>query len=255
MANLDHLSYSSISSYLLCGHAWRLRYVDKTPSPTATTLVFGSAVHGAIESYLRSGGDLQEHWRAAWAQQCERDQQVDWGAESPEALADEGARILAAKKVQQGLAAVASNFDATGGVIEQRIELHVPSVAVPIVGYIDVITRDGVPGDFKTAARMWSDGKAEDDLQSLFYLAALNQAGATVPDWSFRHYVISKTQYPDMKTFEVQHSPSEIMWLFQLIQAAWRGIEAGVYPMNPSTWKCSAKYCEYWDMCRGRYYR
>jgi hypothetical protein len=38
-----------------------------------------------------------------------------------------------------------------------------------------------------------------------------------------------------------------------MIQAAWRGIEAGVYPMNPSTWKCSPKYCEYWPLCRGRY--
>lgn len=252
MAELEHLSYSSISSYLLCGHAWRLRYIDKISAPVSTALVFGSAVHGAIEGYLRNGGSLQEHWAAAWSTQLERGQQVDWGVETPESLAEEGARILAAKKVQDGLAEIAANFAASGS-IERRVEMRVPGVEAPIIGYIDIITRDGVPGDFKTAARMWSDSRAEDDLQSLFYLAALNQAGEAVPDWTFRHYVISKTQYPTMKTFEVRHSPGEIVWLFQLVQAAWQGIKADVYPMNPSTWKCSPKYCEYWDRCRGRY--
>ena len=29
-------------------------------------------------------------------------------------------------------------------------------------------------------------------------------------------------------------------------------IEAGVYPLNPTGWKCAPGYCEYWTRCRGR---
>jgi len=254
MPPVEHLSYSSISSYLLCGHAWRLHYLDKVQTPTATPLVFGSAVHGAIEKHLRTGEPLATVWSQAWAQQLERNPEIDWGEmDSAESMAAEGARILAAPKVQKGIAEIAANYDRERGVIEKRVELAVPGVDVPVIGYIDVITRDGIIGDFKTAARMWSDSKAEDDLQSLFYLAALNQEGISVPDWTFRHYVISKTQNPDMKTFEVQHSPLQIVWLFEMIQRAWRGIDAGIYPMVPGGWKCSPKYCQFWGMCRGKY--
>ena len=36
------------------------------------------------------------------------------------------------------------------------------------------------------------------------------------------------------------------------IQKVWKGIEAGVFPENPSTWKCNPRYCEYWPICRGK---
>lgn len=253
MPSIEHLSYSSVSSYLLCGHSWKLHYLDKVSTPTATALVFGSAVHGALENHLRSGEPLDAAWSRAWGQQLERNAKIDWGADTPEGMQADGARILGAKKVQVGIAEIAANYDRDQGILEKRVELSVPGVSVPIIGYIDVITRDGIPGDFKTAARMWSDSKADDDLQSLFYLAALNQEGIKVPDWAFRHYVISKTANPDMRTFEVQHSPAQIVWLFEVIQRVWQAIEAGVFPMVPGGWKCGPKYCDYWSLCRGRY--
>ena len=252
MVSLEHLSYSSISSYLLCGHSWKLRYIDKAPAPTATALVFGSAVHGAIEAHMR-GEALETAWPRTWRAQLERNPSVDWAADTPDGMEADGLRILTAPKVRKGLAEIAANFDPEHGVMEKRIELAVPGVSVPIIGYIDIITKDGVPGDFKTAARMWSDGKAEDDLQSLFYLAALNQEGVKVPDLTFRHYVISKTQNPELKVFEVQHKLSEIMWLFDVVKRAWQGIDAGIYPMVPGGWNCSPKWCSYWALCRGRY--
>ena len=253
MVSLEHLSYSSISSYLMCGHSWRLRYLDKVPAPTATALVFGSAVHGAIETHLRTAQPIEAAWPQSWSQQLERNQNVDWAADTPDGMEADGLRILTAPKVRKGIAEIAAIFDPEHGVMEKRIELAVPGVDVPIIGYIDIITKDGVPGDFKTAARMWSDSKAEDDLQSLFYLAALNQEGFHVPDLTFRHYVISKTQNPELRTFEVQHKMPEIMWLFDVVKRAWDGIDAGIYPMVPGGWKCSPKYCEFYPICRGRY--
>jgi hypothetical protein len=257
MHNLDHLSYSSLNTYLLCGHAWKLHYVDQVPTPTATALIMGSAFHDVAESYIKTGAPLEDLWRQSLDKQLERNADIAWGdgldpAMGQSAMNDDGLRMVKAKPVAAMLAMIRGNFDAETCVIEKRVELRVPGVAVPIIGYIDVITKDGIPGDFKTAARMWSDGKADEELQPLFYLAALNQEGREVPGGTFRHYVFTKTAKPDAKMFEVQHKFSEVFWLFQMIQAAWRGIEAEAFPMNPTSWKCGPKYCEYYGMCRGK---
>lgn len=253
MPELTHLSYSSISSYLLCGEAWRRRYVVNEKTPTSDALVLGSAFHGAVEAYIKGASDLTVAYERAWTQQLEREQVIAWEDGTLGPTYDAGLRMVTAKSVRTLLDEVRANFDPERGQIERRVELRVPNVPVPIVGYIDIITKDGIPGDFKTAARMWAEGKAGDELQPLFYLAALNQEGIQIPNWAFRHYVVSKTKYPEAKVFEVQRRPVEVFGLFEIIQRVWAGIERGVYLMQTDGWKCSEKYCEYWNGCRARY--
>ncbi len=253
MPELDHLSYSSVSGYLLCGESWRRRYVANESAPVSDSLVLGSAFHGTVEAYLKGAPDLATAYEQSWSQQLERGQEIAWESGTAGPTHDTGLRMTRAKPVKELLDSLRSNFDAEHGSIERRVELHVPGVPLPIIGYIDVVTKDGVPGDFKTAARMWADGKAGDELQPLFYLAALNQEGVLVPNWTFRHYVFTKTKYPEAKVFEVQRRPVEVFGLFEIIRAAWNGIQSGVYLMNPDTWKCSPKYCDWWRNCRGKY--
>jgi len=253
MSEITHLSYSSIGAYLLCGEYWRRRYIAKEPAPIASSLVLGSAFHGAVEAYLRGAPDLETAYERSWAQQMERGQEIAWEAEQPDTVKADGLRMVRAKPVQQLLDQLRANFDPERGEMERRVELRVPGVPVPIIGYIDVITKDGIPGDFKTTARMWSDEKAGDELQPIYYLAALNQEGIQVPNWMFRHYVFSKGQSPAAKVFEVKRKPAEVFGLFEVIKAAWHGIESGVYLQQPGTWKCSPRYCEFWQGCRAKY--
>lgn len=252
MPNLDHLSYSSVSSYLLCGRAWSFRYVEKVAAPTATALVMGSAFHDTVEGYITGKGDLVTLWGRVWGAQLERNPQIEWGADTPESLSNDGIRIISAKPVREMLDAIAANFDREHGEVERRVELHVPGVPIPVIGYIDIITKDGIPGDFKTAARMWANNKASEELQPLVYLAALNQQGIDTHQWRFNHYVATKTARPDARVFSTQRSPDEVFRnLFPTIQQVWSGIQANVFPKNTSTWKCSPKYCEYYGMCQG----
>jgi len=270
---LDHLSYSSISSYLMCAANWRFHYIEKVPTKTSTALVFGSAFHGAIEQHILSAPTeygkrqpLIDCWRESWIKETtwsnENDElllrdDIDWGTDTPESLENEGIRILTHKDVANGILSIIPawivNNDQKRPAIESRVELRVPGVPLPIIGYIDIITADGIPGDFKTSSKSWSDSKAGDEIQTLFYLAALNQAGITVPDWAFRHYVFVKTKTPQFQVFTHTHNPSQLMWLFKMIESVWKGIEADVFPINPTTWKCSDKWCEYFALCRGKY--
>lgn len=253
MPDIQHLSYSSISTYLLCPESWRRRYILHEQAPTATALVFGSAVHSAIERYLRASKPLEEQWRESWSEQLSQESNVAWGEETAESLATDGERLLTSQIVRTFLGEIKANFDlARERCVERKVELHVPGVPVPIIGYIDVITKDGVPGDFKTAARMWAPNKAAEEMQPLVYLAALNQEGVHEHNWRFRHYVMTKSARPSCKVFECQRSPAEVLTgLFPTIQQVWRDIQAERFPKVTTGWKCSAKYCEYWQGCQG----
>lgn len=253
MPPIEHLSYSSISTYLLCPESWRRRYILKEKTLTATALVFGSAVHNTIEACIQGGGSLQERWHENWAAQVAQDGEIEWGTDTAGSMAADGERILSTPAVLDMIEQVRRNYDPTREhSIERRVELRVPGVPIPIIGYIDIITRDGVPGDFKTASRMWAADKASQEMQPLVYLAALNQAGIHDHDWRFRFFVITKNSRPTAKVFETQRSPTEVLTgLFPTIQQVWADIQAERFPKVTTGWKCSPKYCEYWPTCQG----
>lgn len=242
---IDHLSYSSISTYLACPESWRRKYIAKEPTITTPALVFGSAIHGTIEEYISAGGKLPELWSKHWNNAIEG-QTIAWDGDTPETHYNEGVRILGNEQVIYGINTLKPRS------IEQKVELNVSGVPVPIIGYIDVITEDGTPGDIKTSSKSWNSERAAGEMQPLFYLAALNQAGEKI-DWRFRHFVITKTKAPKFETFETKHNPSEVLFLFNLIRGVWRGIEREVFPVNPTSWKCTPRYCDFWAECRGKY--
>lgn len=249
---IKHLSYSSVSSYLMCAAAWKFRYIDKIQMPKSTALVFGSAFHDTIEAWLGGKAEsLTEAWREQWQKHTEG-QDINWGTDIPEELFNKGIEMLTHPDILNEMQA--TFFTQTEmPVIETKIELSVPGVPIPLIGYIDIITSDRVPGDFKTSSRSWTIDQALSETQPLFYLAAMNQIGYPVPDWRFRHYVFVKTKTPKFQVFEHVYNPGQILWLFGMIQKVWKGIEAGVFPENPGTWKCSYKWCEYWHICRGKF--
>jgi putative RecB family exonuclease len=260
MIDINHLSYSSISSFLTCSMYWRFKYVDNIPTSTASALFLGSAFHATVEEYIRrgvTGGPrlIQDLWRANWTKCLEEEKNpIEWGTETPEELHNEGLRMLLDNQTTSMLDNIHPMIDATGIWIERKIELAVPGVPIPIIGYIDIITRDGIMGDFKTSGKSWTPDKAAAELQPLFYLAAVSQNkwfGVQID--KFTHYIFVKTKKPQVQVLESNHKFMEFFFLFNLIRNVWRGIEAGVFVENPGSWKCSVKFCEYWGRCRGKY--
>lgn len=250
---LDHLSYSSISKYVNCSANWKYKYLDKLPDPKTPNLIMGSAFHGAIEEYLKSDkqADITELWRKSWADQMVGTENVEWVEESPEETFNQGLRMLTHKDVVQGLAEIMPAKDDLGHMIERKLELHVPGVPIPIIGYLDILTVNG-PADFKTSATRWSDDKATNEIQSLFYLAAMNQMGMHTYGWLFSHYIFVKTKTPQFQKLTHRHTPTQLMWLFKMISNVWAGIQAGTFVENPTGWLCTPKYCPFWGVCRGK---
>lgn len=250
--DIDHLSYSSISTYQRCPRKWKFRYIEKIPVVTSTALAFGGAFHSTIEEYLRVGGDLLDHWEEKWVEKT-GEAEVEFDAETDEAMYQLGTEMFQHPAVREGLSQIKPMRIGEALMIEQKVSLEVEDVPVPVIGYIDVITDDSLPGDFKTSSNRWSASKAEKEIQPLFYLAALDQAGIELPAWTFRHFVFTKRKV-DFQHFETHFNPRQQEWLHQMIQNVWRGIENEVFFENPmSDWACSEKFCEYWTLCRGKY--
>jgi len=249
------LSYSSINLYLTCPEHWRRKYLLKQPQPSTPALIVGSAFHGTVERAVVEGAALAALWPAVWASKLEADgHTVEWGADTPEQHFNDGLRLVSASAVQAMVSEIRPRVDAQGHCIERKVSIEVPGVPVPIIGYIDIVCEDGVPGDFKTSKSRWSQADAEGEIQPLFYLAALHQMGTPAPGNRFRHFVVTKTKEPTATVIEHSHTWDEIFWLYELIRQVWRGIEAEVFPTNPNGWLCSAKWCGYWGQCRGRRY-
>ena len=253
MHELDHLSYSSISAYLACPRAWKYHYIDKIKMPTSPSLIFGTAFHQTVQTMIAAQRpvDVVPIWNENWSKV--QQQEIAWNGELPEQLGNEGLRMLSHPATLDVVNRLKPLIENRQPVIEKRIELRVPDVPVPIIGFVDLITKDGIPHDFKTAARSWTQEQAQSEMQPLFYLAALGQMGYTLnPDLKFRHVVFVKTKTPQCQVFESVFNYSQYFFLIETIQHVWRGIKAEVFPPNPGTWKCSERYCEYWKLCRGK---
>jgi hypothetical protein len=217
VADIDHLSYSSISSYLMCARSWRFHYLDKVPAPASGAMVFGNAVHGAVEEHAKCAFAtervaLADRWAWNWQKQLDRNAEngiwyAEYKNESEESLNEMGQVMLSDPDTialidsLQPLVVLEDQPQ-----IERYVTLQVPGVPVPIIGYIDLIEADGVPCDFKTSSRSWNQDQADSEMQPAFYLAALNQAGYTLNKTPsvglFRHYVFVKTKKPQVQIWE-----------------------------------------------------
>jgi hypothetical protein len=251
---IDHLSYSSITTFLECGENWRRKYILKEPTKSSPALVFGSAFHGSVEGALTPGNQtpILDLWSANWAKAIEKEN-VFWGADTPEQHYNEGVRLLSHKTITDAIAGIKVGIDEAGPKIERKVELHVPGVPIPVIGYIDLILDDGTPADLKTSSRSWTEDKASDSLQGLFYLAALNQAGIQTSG-KFTHIVFVKTKEPKVQILENIHGSKELFFLFEIIKRIWLSIQFDNFPINPTGWICSDQYCDFYANCKGRYY-
>jgi putative RecB family exonuclease len=276
MSELQHLSYSSISAYLDCPAKWKFRYLDKLPSFGNANLFFGSVWHNTIEEYISVSATgteaLQQIYKKRWEAQQEKDgENMNW-------IDPYTGKSVEDKTYLQGVNWITDNIDAEGHSsmasfldtlhpkkrknpgekekplhVEDFVKLNVPGVPIPIIGFIDVITQDDIPTDFKTSGKSWSANRAAGELQPLFYLAALSQASVRVPGRQFRHIVFVKSKTPKVQVFETQHNMKKLLWLYRIIEGVWEAIELGAFPVNPTGFLCSKQYCDYWGSCRGKF--
>jgi len=249
MIELTHLSYSSISHYLNCGKSWQFKYQQQLPEKKSSNLIFGSAVHGAIRQHIQGGSDLRQSWRESWSKELALTPDIDWGTDNQTELFNYGVHLFSNEDVLSMVKNLKPLNINGSPCMELKVELNIPGVPVPVIGFVDMVQANGVAVDFKTSRTSWAQERADKEMQATFYIAALNQMGMCQIPEVFEYIVFVKNKTPKVQRFVTERKAGDIFRLFNLVGEVYRAMSKDVFLPNPSGWSCAAKYCSFWSEC------
>ena len=255
-----HLSYSALNTYInICQLQYYFRYIAKAESERiSAALPFGSAFHSALseqaqaakKGQLMSAEQMKEVFVTYFRSNCDTSVNVIYkkGENEDDLITTAGQMMETVTKEwcdYWNIEAVAYPFS-----------INILGVSLPLIGEIDMIVKEDLPFseeptetclvDFKTAARMWPDGKAHRDLQATTLIYAYEKLTGTRP--TFRFDVITKTKKPAVKHFYTTRLPDDFHRLEKLVQTACHAIDAGIFLPNETSFACSS--CPYAGSCR-----
>ena len=262
-----HISYSQIFTYLACSLKYQFQYVEQRPHERVSiALMFGSAIHSAIERYYRSLKEngvpdllwqiqdfFQDHLNADLNS---RDIPILYKKETP----DRESTIQMGKGL---LKAFYEGIDLTGFEIA-GIELPLTArlfnedgkpVDMTVTGIIDLLLKDAQGNimaiDNKTAKQPYAQATVDEDLQltSYSYLLASNKFVFPTADVYCRFDVMRKLKTPKFEQHYTVRTAAQRRRFAKLTNAILAGIDARIFIPNKS-WMCGdcqfAKACGAW---------
>ena len=165
-------------------------------------------------------------------------EQVDWSGNDRNDLL-----LIGLKMLDVYLGAHLRVMQITGVEVTQEREVMVEGAKYIFESHLDAITPSTII-DHKTSARLWTQRRADDDLQPTCYL--WNVPGE---QYVFTYYVITKTRDPQVQSLSTVRSPERLRELEnEIIPRVVRGINSGSFPCTKDTWRCG--YCHYSPICK-----
>jgi len=250
----DYLSYSAVRTFQSCPLKYRFRYVDGLPEAcTSSSLVFGSAIHAAIEAYFQARlvddplpdlDVLMASYRQYW--QANQTVPIQFGAtDSPESCEQLAQRMLA-RFLASDLAQPEGRI--IGIEEELRGEL-VPGVP-DLLGRVDLILETDehvIIQDFKTARSAWSPDQAEESAEQLLLYGDLVQRLVPGKDLKLRFAIITKAKEPKVQVLDAAFDGERLDRTKQVFKTVWSAIKAGHFYPSPSPMTCTG--CGYRSAC------
>lgn len=224
---LNTLSASSISTLLTCPEQFRLSYLLQRWGRKNAALQLGNAYHYALQKnfeqkvFSREDMDLdalQAAYEEGWAKALEEGE-VSWRDDDPGAT-----KTLGFEMLRVYIRTLAREVHPIA--VEERFEIPIPDVPVPLVGRIDLLD-GGIPGrirtriiDRKTDRQGVTKMRPEWRVQALCYFAGF-------PKYDFAWHVQSKqgtlrTYGPERNVgLVLYNTPGKQKAARLLVQRAW----------------------------------
>lgn len=263
---VNHLSISSITTFLKCPERWRRRYIEAEYEPSTGPSVVGAAVHRTTgRSYQRRIDtkrllptpdlldDFSDEWRSQ-VEDAERHGPIDWKDEKPGKVKDSAVRVLS--RYHETVAPAVRPVS-----VERRFEVEFPGLAWTFVGYMDLEVAKRqlvVPADVKTrgASRgVMTEAEAAADLQATGELFARRYEGQPVHEFDFHNLVRAAELTPRCMTITpTVRTDAQIDAFYGLVlrvaAAIAHAAEYDVWtPAAPGAWWCAAEWCGFWSTC------
>ena len=182
---VEHLSASSMGSFMECPERFRRKYILKEPEKSFSGRFIGSVDHrvnarifkgrmpkslDSTEPFSTTGTLIEDTYREVWDEVLEQDGEPDWQDDDPTKMFERGVRMAKTYQEQVGK-------DIVPVAVESRFEFKLDGVPVPIIGYIDVMEADKVR-ERKTSAVKQTSPKPAWRFQGLVY-----QLATGMPVW------------------------------------------------------------------------
>lgn len=259
---LDHLSWSSISSYRSCPRRFAFSYIEHAPAERrSAALPFGSSVHRAIERLhqarlegapVPTAAELNQTYAAAWREETTDGAELAFGkGEDIGVLRSKAERMLAAYRLHLTESAADTQILA----LEHAERVQLLPDAPPLETRVDRVELVGdtlVVVDTKTSKSKWNDAKVrENQPQVVLYAFALvpmrDAVGAK--RIATRYEIITKGKCPTVQIIEPEITRDDALRVRELVGETWRAIRAGVFPRRES-YTCDQ--CPFRTRCLGR---
>ena len=251
----DYVSFSALSLYQRCSLRYFFRYVEQLPEETTSaSLVFGRAIHRAIEFHFRellAGNEspdldvLLAEFNDGW-DETPTDQISFPKADTRDSLAHLADRVLTAFR--------ASDIAKPRGLIlgvEEELRGRVIDGAPELLARIDLLGEsDGTLTitDFKTSKSAWSADQATDSAEQLLLYAELARQRFPGMPIRLEFIVFTKAKKVAIGRYEVALNAARVARTKRIAQRVWRAITAGNFYPSPSPMNCGT--CPYKEPCR-----
>ncbi|MCX7618914.1 PD-(D/E)XK nuclease family protein [Tepidiforma sp.] len=247
-AAVDHLSFSSISTYLRCPRQWAYAYLEGLRRRPTGALIRGEAVdRGAARNLSQKiesrrdlpVGDILETTEDAFRRAVDREggpSEVDWEGANQARLLDSSIELARIHAYEH-----APHIDPAA--VQLELKRALPS-GREFVGYLDYVQRDGRVGDIKTGSKRMGQEAADRDLQPSAYAYLVGEPIR----FEFARLIDTGTRRGE-EIVTTERDAGAITWFEQLASEVDRAIAAEVFPPNPNGWHCSPRYCGFWTRC------
>jgi len=253
---ITSIHQSMINSWELCPERFRRRYIDGEIIPPGIAARIGTGLHKGAEvnhiQKIKTGKDeplevIQDAARDGYTKALENGVffcREELGSAKKQMAGGLDHVVTMAKLYRESLAPQVQPVLA-----EKTIEHQVDGLPVPFVGTVDVFTSDGWLPDIKTAAKKWSQGKADTSPQPTIYRELIRHETGRYPDkMSFE--VFTKTKTPVHQSVITTRQSEDFQVLIYRAKIMLQMIEQGIFPPAPAdSWTCSQKWCGFYFTC------
>jgi putative RecB family exonuclease len=250
-----HLSASSVNDYIDCGLLYKFTRIDKIkPEFKPDAMEFGSAIHLVLAEFYKQRmvgnklplKDVQESFEGFWRELAEDNPKIQYAeGKDFETLLREGKELLIPwyNKLHE------NEFKVIG--VEEPFILTLRELAIPIIGYFDLIEEDEsgtvIITDHKASGRSYSNDETDKNLQLTLYQIAVKANGFRSREILLKFDCLIKTKTPKFEQFWTSRTEIEEKRAIKKIQDVWNGIHKEVFIPNDGHWKC--KNCGFKKHC------
>jgi len=255
-----YLSHSQLSTMRSCPRKFAFLYVEKASADfIPSSLIFGGAIHSALELYFRarleglevSNGALLSAYHDGWKRQ-QRNAGEDIPVRFNKDQDDNSLHSLADRIIASFLASPLASPKGTILGVEEELRVQLDPELPDLLAKVDLVTQtDGCLHvvDFKTSRSRWNEQKAEESGEQLLLygvtVAGMSRyLGAAV---KLHFAIITKAKNPVVQLIPVPTNPERIDALKQSVAAVWSAILAGNFYPSPSPQNCTT--CPYRSRC------